>query len=302
MMLWVPGIARWGEWKVEAGPADGELMGAELAHDDRAGRAQTADACGIPRGDIIDKNFRVRRGRQTGDIDNVLDADGNTMQGPLTARRRVQPPPSSRHPAQLRRRGEQRRAASAVDVRSASTTPEPVRSVTMCDRRTLLRSPMLTANEGRSKPGSCTHGRPGFGHRVGWELHRLRMAKRLGRSRFDVIGEFRESLVKAGGLGEGSDGGIHGGLVRDCVRTKLAGNAVKEKGLVVSFKSAPPLSGRTDQPAGLISTRIRVRHTSPVQPPRSGGTEHFPDLGPLGYPEVNDVTAFQRKHRRGYGL
>src|SRR5271165_4034721 len=76
----VPRIARGRKREIETRPADGELVRAEFAHDDGAGFAQLADADGILFGDVVDEDFRVPGGRQAGDIDDVLDADRNSVQ------------------------------------------------------------------------------------------------------------------------------------------------------------------------------------------------------------------------------
>src|SRR5580658_5876874 len=80
MMAWVPRIARRREWEIEAWPTDGELVRAELAHDDRAGSAEFTDANRILFGDVVDQDLRVRRGWQPGDVNNVLDSNGNAVQ------------------------------------------------------------------------------------------------------------------------------------------------------------------------------------------------------------------------------
>jgi hypothetical protein len=80
MVVAVPRIARRRERQVEAGAADGEFMGGQLAHDDGAGLAQFADDDGVGGGDVVDQDLGVAGGRQPGDVDDVLDPDRHAVQ------------------------------------------------------------------------------------------------------------------------------------------------------------------------------------------------------------------------------
>ena len=82
MMLRVPRVARRRERQIEARAADGELVGRELPQDDRAGLAQLRDHRRIGRGDVVHQDLGMARGRQAGDIDDVLDADRHAVQRP----------------------------------------------------------------------------------------------------------------------------------------------------------------------------------------------------------------------------
>ena len=86
-MLRVPRVARGGERQIETRPANGELMRAEFAQYDGARGAEFADADGVLFRHVIDEDLRMARGRQTGHVDDVLDAHRNAVQRPARAAR-----------------------------------------------------------------------------------------------------------------------------------------------------------------------------------------------------------------------
>jgi hypothetical protein len=87
MMVRVPRVARRRPRQIKAGAADGEFVGGELAEHDGAGAAQARDAYRIVFGDIVDQDPGVTGCGQTGDIDDVLDADRHPVQRPAAASR-----------------------------------------------------------------------------------------------------------------------------------------------------------------------------------------------------------------------
>ena len=82
MMIGVPGIAGRRPREIEARPADGELVSRELAQHDGAGPAQLLDTDRVGGRHVVLPDLRMAGRRQAGDVDDVLDADGHTVQRP----------------------------------------------------------------------------------------------------------------------------------------------------------------------------------------------------------------------------
>ncbi len=81
----VPRVACRREGQVEGRAANGEFMGGELAHHDRAGPAQPRHHRRIGRCHLADQDLGMAGGRQPADIDDVLDADRHAVQRPPAA-------------------------------------------------------------------------------------------------------------------------------------------------------------------------------------------------------------------------
>ena len=75
----VPGVA--GPAVAGAGEIDGELGEVRLAEDDRAGVEQALDGEGMLRGHVIEAGGRGAGGGRAGDVVEVLDRDGEAVQG-----------------------------------------------------------------------------------------------------------------------------------------------------------------------------------------------------------------------------
>ncbi len=79
-MLGVPGVAGRREEAPPVWPDRGPFIGGELAHDDGARRAQPPHHFRVLFGKGIGTARRIGGCRHSGNIDQVLDADGNAME------------------------------------------------------------------------------------------------------------------------------------------------------------------------------------------------------------------------------
>ena len=68
-------------FRVGAGIEVGELRGVRLAHDDGAGIAQTGNRGGVEIGCVVGEGRCAETCRETGDVNDVLDADRDAPEG-----------------------------------------------------------------------------------------------------------------------------------------------------------------------------------------------------------------------------
>ncbi len=81
-MVAAPRIDRRRPRQIERRPADRELVGGELAHEDAARRLQPLRHHRVRRRDVVDQHLGVAGGRQPRDVDDVLEPVGHAVQGP----------------------------------------------------------------------------------------------------------------------------------------------------------------------------------------------------------------------------